>query len=178
MKDHLKEGLEKYISYVKSKFAYGVMEKQQIARTNIELIELNDTKVDTKLLVKNNSYHDLYNKVYFKVAAKYLVAGERLKQKDIKNIRYKLFTIKEITKMFGNSIDVFYNGTKIPYNEIRVALYDFCFVVELPIKYRNHITLNVLLRPYVYDEIFTSNDIIINKADINQIDDNDDFFSM
>jgi hypothetical protein len=176
MKDHLNEALEKYLQYVKSKFAYGIMESQQIARTNIELIDMSGCETDTRLLVKHNAYHDLFNKVYFKVPGKFLVPGERLKQSEIKRYRYKLCTIRELTQNFGSSIDVFHNGLKIPYSDIRIAIYDFYFIVELPIKYRTHVSLNVLLRPYVYDETFTTNNIFIDKIRINKIDDNDDFF--
>lgn len=174
--DYLESALEKYMDYAKSHIAYGMMEQQQIARTNISLIDLSESEVNEKLILKHIVYENLRKKLYVRVPAKFLVPGERLDAKDMRKIRYKLFTIHEITKMFGSSVDMFYNGKKIPYNEIRIALFDFYFVVELPIKYRHPVSLTALLRPYVYDEIFNESEIVIRKDKINKIDDNNDFF--
>lgn len=175
-KKYLDKAMEKYMEYVKTHIAYGIMESQQIARTNINLVNLSDSIVDRNMLVKHVSFRGRYDKLYVKVPAKFLVPGERLFKKDIRQLRYNLYSIPEINKLFGNTVDVFFNGKKIEHSEIRIALFDYFFIIEMPYKYKNHVTLNALIRPFVYDKIFTTNNITIPKAEINAIDDNNDFF--
>lgn len=159
--------LEKYIEYVKSHIAYGIMEVQQIARTNTDLLDCTDNRMSKILMMKHLTYEHINDYIYVLVHSDFLVPGERLGMEEMRYKRYKLFSIREIEKMFNNTIDVFYNGYKIPYTEIRIALFDDYLVLELPSKYKNYSNLNVIIHSYGFTEIYHENTIEIPKNKIN-----------
>lgn len=173
----LSKSLENYINYVKSHIDYGIMESQQIARTNIQLIDCTKNKVSKVLIMKHITYEHINDYIYLLVHSDFLISGERLGQDEMRKLRYKLFTIKEMEKLFDNTIDVFYNGYKIPYNEVRVALFDDYFIIELPQKYKDYASINVLLHSHVFNELYNKGTIEIPKSKINDIEkEKDNFF--
>lgn len=167
MKSFLNEALDKYMSYFTSNLAYSMLEQQQIARASIKIIEVEEVK--KKDTIKDITFEQIGQSIYLRVPLKFLIAGERIIQRNIRNIRYKLITLPEILKHFGNTVDIFVDGIKVPYNEIRVALYDDFFIVELPRKYDNYSNINAVVRTYVFDTISSTNTISISKNSLNAI---------
>lgn len=165
--EHLKNALEKYMNYVKTHISYGLMEQQQIARCNLKTITIEQDKTYKNLDKKHLTYNNIYNSVYFVAHSDFLTTGERLGRTEMMKLRYKLFTIKELSKKFQNTIEIFHDGYKIPYDEIRIALFDDYFIVEVPEKYEKYNTLDVLVHTYGFTEIYKNNEIEISKKKIN-----------
>ena len=167
MNNYLSEALENYIEYIKQNVDYGILETIQIARTNTTLINTTNSKIDKRVEMKHLTYEHINDHIYMVVQSDFLAVGERLGKVEMRQLRYNLYTIKEMAKEFGNTIDVFYNGYKIPYDEIRCALFDDYFIVELPSKYKDYVSMNVLMHGYVFTELYYGNVIEIPKNMIN-----------
>ena len=161
------EALDKYIRYFTSNLAYGMLEQQQIARASIKIVEIEEIK--RKDIIKDITFEQIGKSIYLRVPLKFLIAGERIIQRNIRKIRYQLLTLTEIVKHFGNTVDIFIDGIKVPYTEIRVALYDDFFMVELPRKYEHYANINAVVRTYVLDKLSNSSSITIPKTSLNAI---------
>lgn len=161
------EALDKYIRYFTSNLAYGMLEQQQIARASIKLVEVEVIK--KKDIIKDKTFEQIGQSIYLRIPLKFLIAGERIIQRNIRSIRYQLLTLTEIVKHFGNTVDIFVDGIKVPHTEIRIALYDDFFIAELPRKYDNYTDINAVVRSYVLDKLNNNGTITIPKSSLNAI---------
>lgn len=172
MNEKISAAAEKYVNYAMRHFCYGILEEQQKSRININVIEITHKDHLNHLDLKHVCF---YNKddIFIRVPAKFLVAGERVHHKKIRELRYQLMSIETAAKFFGNTIDIFVDGNKIIHDDVYIALFDNYFVVELPEKYRFHEEMYCLIRPHVYEITSTDSIIKIPKRNLNATDNND-----
>lgn len=167
---YMNEALDKYMTYFSTNLAYGLLEQQQLARAAVNVKEIEEVK--KKEIIKNRTYEQIGQSIYLRIPLQFLIAGERIIQRNMKNIRYQLLTLTEIVKHFGNSIDIFVDGLKVPFKDIRIALYEDYFVAEIPKRYENYKTINAFMRGYVLDITSTTNTITLDKRTLNSVDKN------
>lgn len=160
------KSMDEYIAYFLLNCSYIQNKQIQDSRSNLKIIDVKPEDIQDKRFLKHKCFVDRYDSVYITLTYDYLTCGERINFKNIRQLRYELLDMDTINKLFGNTIDVFHNGIKIPRSELMIALYDNYFVVQLPAKYKTFITMNVLMRPYVYDASSNKKVITIKKEDI------------
>lgn len=163
--DFYYEAICDYIKFFLTNRSHCLLKQIQNSRSNIKVYDVTKEQATSKKFLKHMCYNEL-NKIYLTLPYDYLTTGERVNFKDIRNIRYELHDMTVINKLFGTSIDVFYNGMKLLQSEIRIALFDDYFVVEVPEYCKDFTKMNILKRPYVLDLYTNTNEIKIYKNQI------------
>lgn len=174
--DIFKNAMEEYIKFFLENRDYLQCKIIQESRANIEVFKVTKDQMCDRRFLKHMVYVDRFDSTFLTLPYKYLTNGERIHFSNIRKIRYQLKDMDEINSLFSNTIDLFYNGIKVPRNEIQIALFDFYFVVKMPSKYKDFTKLNILMRPYIRDIVSPFPEIEILKCNINDAK-KEDFFA-
>lgn len=162
-----RKSMDDYIRYFLMNRSYIQMNQIQDSRSNIRIYDVTEDQMFDKRFLKHKCFVDTFKSVYVTLPYDYLTSGERINFKDIRRIRYELQTLDVINGLFGNTIDIFYNGVKVLRKEILIALYDDFFVIQLPKKYKDFTKMSVMMRPYIMDISVTTSSVKVEKQLLN-----------
>lgn len=170
---YFEKAMEEYIRFFLENRDYLQLQTIQESRANIHVYNVTKDQMSDRRFLKHMCYVDRFASIFLTLPYKYLNCGERVHFSNIRKIRYKLKSMDEINSLFGNTIDIFYNGKKILRKEIEIALFDNYFVVKMPSRYKDFTKLNILMRPFIRDVYSNKNEIRIDKYSINDANKND-----
>ena len=166
LSDIFYKAINDYMQFFLYNRSHTMLKLIQESRSNIKIYNVTKDQMANKKILKHKCFDDRYDHVYITLPYDYLTAGERINFKDIRKIRYELLPMNKINSLFGNTIDVFYDGRKILSKDLKIALYDNYFVVEMPYEYKDFTKMLVMKRPYVFDMYCEDKTIKIPKKSI------------
>ena len=153
-----KEALEEMVKEFILNYSYTLLSTVQDARVGMDVYEVKRNKFQVKEMVKHKEHY------YWKPFTKFFIVCQglelveeferRMTQEELlqrKFNKYELIPLSEFNKYYEYSFDMYFNGKKIPLNEIEIVFTDYHTILCIPYKYEFFTTMHIVRRNYYLD---------------------------